>query len=379
MQVKNERSIYFPFLVAILLTCHLAFRANASQPNDDCSESIRKAICKVNGFTPDPNKPDILSTIDWVNRPCVSHEPLIEADILKIYKALPGSVASVMCDVKKIFMDTDVDVNGSVGDYFTLTKIEELPEGTEYKIKRIGHVLVLNYNTFYVNQESYEEWFRRFDLKVFGLNSEDPVPVGFPIIDMQVDLIPHRLEKLYKVLVHEVGHMVEASNDLIQLKLEEGFSDEGCIHDCAPPLIYHGVWRSLSWDKTGVLRKEAEFPYFELVCYTLSCAHKPRVEPKNAFELYNGFYEEPAFFTTYSTSDPREDFAESFLFYVLSLNKKNVYTLEVPRLNGESFRLDMLNPDSSYLKTKLEYMDSLFENGFKTNWAFEMDYFHPHD
>ncbi|MGQ0504656.1 MAG: hypothetical protein ACT4TC_04995, partial [Myxococcaceae bacterium] len=137
---------------------------------------------------------------------------------------------------------------------------------------------------------------------------------------------------LYFLFTHEVGHV---------FALRRGLSQE---------------WSKLSWQpNSSKPLQENDFPYRDRMCFSF-CAG--RFVPKEAIaSVYTGLFG-TNFVSAYGALDSEEDFAETFVYYVLDRYKGATFSLMLPS-GGASHDL-MAHFHSERLASKRAFLGALF-------------------
>lgn len=162
--------------------------------------------------------------------------------------------------------------------------------------------------------------------------------------DPQMNLIQYSSNKATKdffvdyVMDHEFGHLFDFANKL--------------NHTGA------GSWTDLSWKNMRFPKAENDFPLREQLCY-YSCGAN-FIPHAQATKLFSDLLA-TNFLSTYASSHPMEDWAESFALYIstvqLGLN------LEI-HIQGQNFKMTE-HFHSPLLKSKRDYVENFLKSGFK--------------
>ncbi|WII70764.1 hypothetical protein QJS83_09860 [Bdellovibrio sp. 22V] len=298
-----------------------------------CRDNIRKAICVVNSAQ-DPRGP----------RHCLPGGEALATPIEKIYDIVPEKVQKAFCSLDVIYVENDMESLAYAG----IIRYDEndQPLGAVMGIRRI--LLEQAYDATSV--------FGWKEQKAFGLQAPPFVhlPEG-PRVDVA---LPGSLSALHYVLVHEIGHILDFSNTANSFICGPGETcnlDSGRMEEYLKMVPAPASWASLSWKSTGTPKDEYNFPLWKKLCF-YGCTERLEVadiEP---------FYAQLAptnFVTTYAAVSPFEDFAESFTFYILSLQGEWTYQIQTPTT---AYSLDKKWTE---LNDKKTWMDSFYNRDLK--------------
>jgi hypothetical protein len=234
---------------------------------------------------------------------------------------LPAELRSEFCSVYRVFISDNIASTAFAGAIRS--------ERGEIKGTYIG----LRKSTF-LKQPTSQEIITWKEQLAFGGSerflSNNPALVQ---IDYRITTSVLKTDGLFYVLVHELGHLIDA-------KLRINTATD---------------WPSLSWTPWDEPLDETTFAYRDDFCF-YGCA-KP-IPVHRAPEVYNSLTKS-GFITTYSAMSPTEDFAEFFAWYVMIRFKSPIYRIQIP---GQP-DIDM-NPtftQNALYAAKLKFIDTLWQ------------------
>lgn len=301
--------------------------------DSSCRERIRQVVCLV-----DPN-----SSRGEVRR-CQPGSERFAAPIEKIYDVLPDKVQKAFCGLDVILIEDNMEALAYAGIVRKDANSDVV--GALIGIRRI--LVDQNYDA-----TSVLGWKEQ---KAFGIKAPPfaHMPEG-PRVDVR---LPQSLSALHYALVHEIGHIMDFSNDANSF---ECAANETCNFDDPAPGEFKkfvpkgGSWGSLSWKNILEPKDEFRFPLWDKLCF-YGCTERlaiTDIEP---------FYSQLAvtnFVTTYAAVSPHEDFAESFTFHVMSLQGEWNYHIETPLA---AYPLEL---KWEHLQEKNSWMRSFYDGNLK--------------
>lgn len=297
-----------------------------------CRDRIRQIVCLVDA----PKSPDEV-------RPCQTGSDIYAEPIAKIYDLLPEKVQNAFCSLDVIYIENSLESLAYAG-----TRRGATPD-KESGFMGIRRILV---------EQAYDAtsvlgWKEQ---KSFGIQA--PPFVHMPQGPRVEIALPGSLTALQYVIVHELGHILDFSNKANDFMCPAG---ETCNLNTYDPkefakLIPTGTsWSTLSWKNPLVPKDEYHFPLWDKLCF-YGCSDTLTV---NDMEEFYRDLDKTNFVTTYSAVSPYEDFAESFAFYILTLQGPWSYRIQTPQ---NAYSLDIKWSKTSDKKI---WMDSFYNRDLK--------------
>jgi len=248
-------------------------------------------------------------------RKCQPGGEAFAPSVEKIYDLLPVKLQKVFCGLDAIFVESDMESLAYAG----LT--QQGPNGP------VGGAVIGVRRALLEQAYDATSVLGWKEQKAFGLKAPPFVhlPEG-PRVDIT---LPGSLSALQYVLIHEIGHIVDFSNranDFVCPPGETCKLESGDAEEFKKLLPVPGSWSALSWKNAVLPRDEFHFPLWDSLCF-YGCSKSLSV---NDMEPFYRELSPTNFVTTYSAVSPFEDFAESFTFYVLSLQGDWSYQVQTP-------------------------------------------------
>ena len=295
----------------------------------DCRANIKTAICLV-----DPNKPgdDALASL---NRPCALDSARYAAAFEELYDAYPPALQHMFCSLRRIFVEKNFGATAYAASFVS-------PDGTPIEGAAIGVRQSLLDQKF-----SISHWATWKEQLSFGGNPKDyTLLMPYPKLDVASE---GSLDFMYFVFAHEFGHLFDFKNQVNQF-----MSDANCNEADGCP-SRPGSWSSISWSSSRKRRLDVEFTHSNGLCF-YSCTST--MSQNEATELYLNF-QKSNFMSTYASTNPWDDFAETMAYYALktTLNKQIILTFADAASFNATARLD-----DSNLRPKLDYLKSFLAN-----------------
>lgn len=208
--------------------------------------------------------------------------------IQNIYDLYPPVLQKMFCSIRSINIEEGLD---STAYAYDLGK----SNGVILGIRRS----VLDKN---LDLQTWASWKEQLS---FGNINEDYMSSNtLPVLGVSV--LSKVNDFLYYALAHEFAHFLDYANDINQ------FVDCDIELDSCPTTS--GSWSELSWTSDLDRTQEDTFDGIKDFCF-YSCEEK-YLDISNIPELYDSLYE-TTFISTYATTNPWDDFAESFAFYIM--------------------------------------------------------------
>lgn len=157
---------------------------------------------------------------------------------------------------------------------------------------------------------------------------------------------------LFYLVTHELGHLFDFANRL-NFVFDEPHNNLG-----------DDFWSWISWDKdasTTVPRMEFDFPLRTLLCF-YRCEGKTLINRDRQDDLYSSL-QKSNFLTPYSATNPSEDFAESFVNYVLS--SENILNLSFQTASGQMYPIVERMRNDPLMKSKIQYIEKFLSSKIK--------------
>ncbi len=297
------------------------------------------------------------------NRQCESKDEFEDYYILyrekleNVFKALPSELNSMLCDLKIIFIEKEF-FNGSASfrqfliksqtDIFDLFGHQKTID--QYNVD--GWILSFAQNVFDSDYD-WGEWALKKELTLFVDNQEDiQAKVEQSKIKFHVKSngrLSDNETLLFYLMIHEMGHYVD-----YDYLITRG--------------MFHLNWNSFSWEKDGKINFISKFWSVNTPCYYFRCkTDKLKWEPYDFNDMevfYSRFVDQSGFVSPYAAVNPKEDFAESFTYFILGRPDSPITSLNL-EVNNRSY--DLIDRWKNSVNTVIVKKRKFFENLFTAN------------
>lgn len=335
---------YLTLVLLFTLQAKATLNSQTWKPATDCRANIAAVLCRVNPSTEEEMKQG------GVTRACLGGEEVYVQSIERVYDEMDPKVQRVFCSIRRIFVE----------EQFVATAYASMwPEEVEMDGKKSwivnGLVVGLSKQKLFVENYDISEWMNRKEQTIFGRKMSD---------DLLPELVPQFTVvnggynadfKLLEVFTHEIGHLMDFTNDLNQAEFMQCIDRDGnWIPGCQPTVM--GAFPSISWKSDGTHRAEDLTFDGKLPCY-YGCPEEDLHDINQAVRLYRGYVDSRAWVTPYAMNNSMDDWAETFTYFNL---------FNDVRRRGKAADVKITFPDGT--------SDSLFENVGKGHIHAKMDF-----
>lgn len=249
---------------------------------DTCKEVIRNVICLV-GST---------------SRQCLPGGDKYAEVFEKLYDNLPPTLQRMFCSLRKLYVEKEFYGTAYAGMvYDSFGRVNGVKMGIRQSVldQRLG----------------LSHWASWKEQLSFGGNPADSYTLtdGLPTIEASTEMDVYDL--LYIIVAHEFGHMFDFGNRINR-------SSHDTNAGSATP------WSRLSWRYGNQVLPEQDFTARNGLCF-YECGHS-FIPKSDVVALYDGLYTSN-FISTYAATNPWDDFAESFAYYVFDKMLKMKYAV----------------------------------------------------
>lgn len=348
----------------VVLIAALVFINSSFASSFDCKEHIKKAVC-VTG----PN--DKQEGSIFKERKCLGNEEFYISELIKVHDDLPSPVQKIFCQIKKIYIETDMKPTAYTDIYYKDIGYHPFNANSK-KLRPEGFMLGLNQKRIFEQGLSASQWMTFGNYLTFGLGRTTTINPNLPEFDYYFGGFKSN-NLLFIAVVHEMGHMIDYANKITKPSYDHCEAWEWKQGLCKAN--YSKLWASISWNTDGTPNEESNFTSHDKLCFG-PCENYLEIE--NSKEMYQSFLEKNSFMSLYAAMNPMEDFAESFLYYMLKR-----YADEKDGMKDKFVSLSMIEPgryhrnnllmrmEAGPLSKKMEYVDMLYRGGM--NYHFPKD------
>lgn len=286
----------------------------AGAENEDCRAHIRQVICLV-----EPTEGE-------ERRECLPGGEKYAAPFEELHDHFPPVLQKVFCSLDALYIEKQFDGTGYAGT---------LPE--------IGVVMgvrqsVLDENLSLSRWASWKE-----QLSFGGLSDGYTWDPSLPWVEARTSLSDGGF--LYFLVAHEFGHILDFANELNN-PCENG-------QECARKA---GTWGDIGWLTNKKPRPENDFHQRTALCFYW-CEGKS-INPALTPELYRELVLRTDFLSTYATTQPWDDFADSLAYFLLHEKLGASYQLHTGQ--GDSYDI-MAKIESPVFARKRRFLEDFLQ------------------
>lgn len=308
---KNYSSLFI--LVLTFLIVSLAWGAEPL----DCKAHISNIICEVEAPETEAERFD-------VGRKCLSVNTDRHRDqIVKAYLLYPEFIQRQFCSLKKIYIEREYTEPS-----WSKAVDENTPRQIIIGIKKSD----LDRG---MSLQDFNSWYEQ---QTFG-GSNTELKSGLPTVKVSPADMSQQPYVVFRLL-HELAHSFDYQYRYNRAKDDQGFKDS---------------WTTIYWDEVNTLKPKHNFSYRNQICL-LNCNSK-YITASKANTVYQQI-QKSGFVSLASTVDAKEDFAESFTYYVMKKYMKTSFVIEA---NKKSFPVDKVLNGKKF-KDKKIYLDQIIKN-----------------
>lgn len=273
-----------------------------ARDTETCRAHIAKVICLV-----DPVD-DIDKPIEKpIERVCLEGGQNYTAIFERLYDNYPPAFQKMFCSLHHLYIEKK----------FFGTAYAGTIEDENKKI--IGAVMGIRQSVLDENL-NLQTWASWKEQQSFG-GVKDSYTILPHLPQIETTSQTNANDFLYFVIAHEFGHIFDFANDINAFKTCKEYPDEG-DPECE---MAEGTWGAISWITESTAKPANEFPNRKGLCF-YSCGQTP-LSPELAPQIYADLHK-TEFISTYATTQPWDDFADSLGYYLSAQNLKTRYILD---------------------------------------------------
>ena len=267
-----------------------------------CREQIKKAICLVDPMKDDEN---------FKTRRCLDGGQSYASYFESLYDNYPPALQKMFCSLNRIFIERQF---GGTAYASTIDDDQGNSNGAIIGIRKSALDESLSLSTW----SSWKE-----QLSFGGITDSYTVTPDLP--QVITSSTSRTNDFLYFVITHEFGHLFDFANELNkQTNCPDSEEDE--LPECNMAV---GSFGEISWKTNQQIKSESDFINSKGLCF-YSCEGKT-LNKADVPDLYNSLYRSN-FISTYSASNPWDDFAESLAYYMIDKNLNAQYILDTKQV-----------------------------------------------
>ncbi len=294
----------------------------------DCRANISKTICIVEPATTGQQPMD---------RQCLDGGNSYSVFFEKIYDNYPPSLQKMFCSVKRIFIEKSFSGTAYAGAIYNS---QGQPTGAIMGIRQS----VLDQN---LDLQTWASWKEQLS---FGgtTNSFDPID-NLPRIE--TSSASKVSDFLYFVIAHEFGHIFDFANGLNHTTDCTAPNPQPGTGDCK---LAPGTWGALSWERTTKPLAQNDFFNRTGLCF-YNCPNP--LSPQNVSQVYADL-SQTNFISTYASTQPWDDFADSLAYYLISQNLNANYLIDTKQNSSPHVFDIMAKLHSDLFAEKYQYIQN---------------------
>ncbi len=311
-------------------------------PATDCRQNIVQVLCEV-----DPSE----KLQNPLGAKCLGGEEQYKNNFEALYDSLDPITQKAFCSVRKILVHQVLSSTAYASTLWTQKDGVDVP---------ISGALIGVRKSIVLNPPDFNTWISWKEQLNFVLPGEFQAPLKYPRYEAgpTVTLLGY-------VMTHEVGHILDYSNQLNKVTLgrpecmnEKIESEEDYINKCQPK-IEPGSWSDIDWATPMAVRPERDFPLRDQLCF-YNCEKRLDAETQGPI-LYGGL-SKSSFASTYAATNLMDDFAEAWATrWVVEHQKSDVLLYGGPKvtISAKEFY------NSERFKTKREFIEKFVQGPIK--------------
>ena len=284
----------------------------------DCEAHITKAVCETTAGTAQISN-------DYANVKCSANGAQYVPALMNIFDEMPDLMRPSLCSLERIFLSDAIPSTA-----FASAVTDSLGQ-------RIGGYVGMRRQTFLQQPTSaalvsWKEQLAYGGSTAFLANDPKLVQINY---DLKMSTL--KSDGLFYVLMHELGHLIDFGNRINA----DGQST---------------AWNQISWQSddsplaTATFFKRDDFCFYNCRSY---------LKPADAKQIYSSL-QQSSFVTSYSSSNPWEDFAEFWAWRLMLEFKNPNYEITVP---GEgTFKMMPVFKQNAKIAEKLKFVQDLWDS-----------------
>ena len=309
---------------AIKLTAEESLTNSSFSDDSDCRERIAEILCLVN--PPDENNP----YATMYNRPCLEEGVEFKNIFQAHYDQAHPVIKKLYCSLEKIWIENQLSTTAYATPIYDNS---DTLVAAGIGIKK----------EFLLASPKLGDWFTEKEVTSYG-NEKNA---------LSFKTKKNNHSAVYYALNHEFGHILDYANKLNQYETPCGSMTN--TKDCQPT---QDSWSVLSWKNASQINQENDHPLFRDLCF-YQCGGE-YISIEKAPLIFEALFK-TNFISTYSTINPKEDWAETFAVYLETLDEKLDLNVETPK---KTFNLSS-HFNSHNLKSKRMFIEKFLNSNIK--------------
>ena len=268
-------------------------------PMEDCREHIAKVVCLVDAAKPGAKPAD---------RPCLEGGADYAGFFEKLYDNYPPAMQKMFCSLDYLFIEKTF-----VGTAYAGTILDPAgnPMGAVMGIRKSVLDEALNLSTW----ASWKE-----QLSFGGIKDNYTLTPSLPqITSISASGVS---DFLYFVVAHEFGHIFDFANKLNFTSTCKPKSPDTEDPECD---MADGSWGAMTWSTNFTPKPQFDYAHRKQLCFYW--CNEALITAAETPELFAGLQGSP-FLSTYASSNPWDDFADSLAYYLMDQNLNTTYVID---------------------------------------------------
>ena len=263
----------------------------------DCRAQIAKAMCLVDIQGDDTKFPD-----NSKPRPCLDGGQRYTAAFEQLYDSFPASLQKMFCSLQRINVEKTFDATA----YADTIWVKNDATG-EWHTN--GGVLGIR-QTLLDAQLDLSKWASwKEELSFGGVKESYSLTENLPVVETQSPNGANDI--LYFIIAHEFGHFFDAASGANDVASCAG---EGKDRVCK---FKDRTWGAISWQDTKTVKAVSDFTDRNKFCFYRCEGH---YIPADAAPVLYAALEKSPFLSAYASTNPYEEFADSFAYTTMNEN-----------------------------------------------------------
>lgn len=284
----------------------------------ECETHLTQAVCETT-----VGADQILRNYSRVK--CSGNGAQYVPALMSIYDEMPALMRPSLCSLDRVFLS-----DGITSTAFASSVTDQLG-------RRLGGYVGMRRGTF-LQQPSTHDLVTWKEQLAYGGSpqflSNDPKLVQ---IEYNLKMSTLKTDGLFYVLMHELGHLIDFGNHI---------NADGRMTD----------WNQLSWQNDDAPFANATFYKRDDFCF-YNC--QQFLNPSDAKQIYSSL-QQSAFVSSYSASNPWEDFAEFWAWRMMLEFKSPDYKITVP--GAGTFNMMPAFAQNAKIKQKIDFVTALWNS-----------------
>lgn len=300
---------------------------------EDCRANIAKVVCLTDKMVTDH---------DPAKRFCEEGGAAYATYFEQLYDHSPPVIQKMFCSLDYLFIEKSFEGTAYAGAI-------KNPAG-----ESIGALMGIRKSVLdeALNLSTWASW--KEQLSFGGINDSYTLTPSLPQITTVSN--PGVSDFLYFVVAHEFGHIFDFAN-----KLNATSNCKNPGEDEPECNFAEGSWGALTWATNKIPTKENDYAHRNQLCFYW-CKDQFITSSETA-EFFAGL-QASAFLSTYASSNPWDDFADSLAYYLMDQNLNTTYVIDTKQGANhdiiKKMKSPIFAPKHKYIQNFLSRTDIIY-------------------